>query len=555
MRVLADRYTVELFALDPILATFNGNADHDDRLTDFSPVAGAERAGLRRRTLRELDTLTQRGEPLDAFDVLAGRLLRERLEAELAFHDHGEELRAVSHMGSPAQIIKAVLGIQATTTDDDWEAFAGRLAAVPAAYASYRESLAYGMMQELYAAPRQVAVVAEQLGSWAGLDGEIPYFAALVSQAPERWQRQLRRLADQAGDALAATQRFLLDQYGPAAEDAGTRDAVGVERYLHHARYWNGIDLDLDDAYAYGWEEFSRIDAEMAQEAERVLAGASPLEAMHHLDRYGHVINGQGAMRRWLQDLMDEAMDALDGTCVDLDPLLRRVESRLAPPGGASAAYYTPPSDDFSRPGCTWFPTQGRDRFPTWEHVSTWYHEGVPGHHLQLAQWRLMASELSRYQASLGEVSANVEGWALYAERLMDELGFFGDPGRRMGFLVGQQLRAVRVIIDIGMHCELVIPPGQRFHPGERWTPELGREFLFAHAGSDQQALESELVRYLGEPAQAIGYKLGERVWLAGREEARRRRGASFDLKAWHMAALSQGCLGLDDLAEELARL
>ena len=137
----------------------------------------------------------------------------------------------------------------------------------------------------------------------------------------------------------------------------------------------------------------------------------------------------------------------------------------------------------------------------------------------------------------------------------MDELGFFEDPGRRLGFLVGQQLRAVRVVIDIGMHLELEIPAGQPFHPGERWTPELGREFLLANGGSDTELLESEIIRYLGMPGQAIGYKLGERVWLAGRAEARRRHGDGFDLKAWHMAALSQGSLGLDDLYDELAAL
>jgi uncharacterized protein (DUF885 family) len=137
----------------------------------------------------------------------------------------------------------------------------------------------------------------------------------------------------------------------------------------------------------------------------------------------------------------------------------------------------------------------------------------------------------------------------------MDEFGFLDEPGRRLGYLVAQQLRATRVVIDIGMHCEMTIPSGQSWHPGERMTPELGREFLFAHAGKDHEWLSSEYVRYLGWPAQAICYKLGERVWLAGRDAARRARGDAFDLKAWHMAALSQGSLGLDDLAAELARL
>ena len=176
-----------------------------------------------------------------------------------------------------------------------------------------------------------------------------------------------------------------------------------------------------------------------------------------------------------------------------------------------------PPSLDFSRPGRTWYPTLGRHRFPIWKDVSTWYHEGVPGHHLQLAGGWRWADRLSRYQRA-EHVSGDAEGWALYAERLMDELGFLTAPDRRLGFLSAQQLRATRVVVDIGMHCEMEIPTGQPFHPGERWTPELGREFLLAHGGPDPDFLESEWLRYLGWPGQAIGYKLGERVWLAGRD-------------------------------------
>ncbi len=231
------------------------------------------------------------------------------------------------------------------------------------------------------------------------------------------------------------------------------------------------------------------------------------------------------------------------------------MESRIAPPGSAAAPYYTPPSEDFSRPGRTWLPTMGETRFPVYDLVSTWYHEGVPGHHLQLAQWKHVAQNLSRYQASVGMVSANAEGWALYAERLMDELGFLTDPERRLGYLDAQMMRAVRVIIDIGMHLELAIPDSSPFHPGERWTPELAQEFFGSHSSRPADFVESELTRYLSMPGQAIGYKLGERAWLLGRANARARHGDAFDPKAWHMAALSQGSLGLDDLVDELSAL
>jgi uncharacterized protein (DUF885 family) len=257
--------------------------------------------------------------------------------------------------------------------------------------------------------------------------------------------------------------------------------------------------------------------------------------------------------------MMDEAIAAMDGTHFDLAGPVRKVEAMIAPPGSAAAPYYTRPAQDFSRPGRTWLPTLGRTRFPLWDLVSIWYHEGVPGHHLQLAQWAYVSGRLSTYQTSLGSVGANVEGWALYAERLMDELGYFRDPGERLGFLDAQQLRSVRVVIDIGMHLQLPIPDDAEGalaeHRGQPWTPDLARAFLGENSGADVAFLDSELVRYLGIPGQAISYKLGERAWLEGREAAKQARGADFDLKAWHMAALSQGSLGLDDLAAELARL
>ena len=116
-------------------------------------------------------------------------------------------------------------------------------------------------------------------------------------------------------------------------------------------------------------------------------------------------------------------------------------------------------------------------------------------------------------------------------------------------------MRASRVIVDIGMHLELEIPADSPFHPGERWTPELAQEFFGAHSSRPADFVESELTRYLTIPGQAIGYKLGQRAWLLGRENARQRHGDAFDLKAWHMAALSQGSLGLDDLVDELSQL
>ncbi|WP_049580154.1 DUF885 domain-containing protein [Streptomyces sp. SBT349] len=551
-RRLADSYVDELVELDPLTGTYLGVPGTADRLPDFSPAGQEALADLARRTLARLPA----AEALPGGDGDAerrcGRLLRERLTAELAVHDAGEPLRAVSNLHSPVHSVREGFTITPTETEEDWAAVARRLRAVPGALDGYRASLAEGLNRSLHAGPRQVETVIGQLGEWTeGAGGG--WFGAFAADGPEALRAELDAAAREATGGVVRLREWLRDRYAPAV--AGSPEIVGRERYARWVRYWNGTDLDLEDAYAYGWSEFHRLHAEMRAEAGKILPGSSPWEVLHHLDTEGEAVEGVEAVREWLQRLMDDAIGALDGTHFELADRVKRVESMIAPPGSAAAPYYTSPSLDFSRPGRTWLPTLGQTRFPVYDLVSTWYHEGVPGHHLQLAQWVHVADDLSRYQTTVGGVSANAEGWALYAERLMDELGFLYNAERRLGYLDCQMMRAVRVIIDIGMHLELRIPDDSPFEPGERWTPALAQEFFNRHSGRPADFVESELVRYLGMPGQAIGYKLGERAWLRGREAAKAAHGAAFDAKKWHMAALSQGALGLDDLVAELSVL
>ncbi|MFJ1788426.1 DUF885 domain-containing protein [Streptomyces anulatus] len=552
-RQVADAYVDAIIELDPITGTYLGVSESSRRLPDFSPAGQAAVADLIRATLRKLDAAERRpGADSDA-ERRCGRLLRERLTAELAVHEAEEGLRTVSNLQSPAHSITEVFTLTPTATDEDWAAVVERLRAVPAAHEGYRASLALGLERKLYGGPRATATFVGQLTEWGGEGEGTAFFADFVAPGPASLRAELDEAAGLATASVLSLRDWVRDVYAPGIE--GAPDPVGRERYALWSRLYNGTDLDLDEAYAYGWSEYHRLLAEMRTEAEKILPGAGPWEALAHLDVHGKHIEGVDEVREWLQGLMDEAIEALDGTHFDLAERVRKVESRIAPPGGAAAPYYTGPSEDFSRPGRTWLPTMGETRFPVYDLVSTWYHEGVPGHHLQIAQWTHVADSLSRYQASVGMVSANAEGWALYAERLMDELGFLPDAERRLGYLDAQMMRACRVIVDIGMHLELEIPADSPFHPGERWTPDLAQEFFGNHSGRPADFVESELTRYLSMPGQAIGYKLGERAWLLGRENARAARGDAFDLKTWHMAALSQGSLGLDDLVDELSRL
>ena len=552
-RQIADAFLDALVARDPDLAVSLGLNLDDDRQPDLSPEGFEAKAELARQALAELDEATGGTDPEDPAEAACARLLRERLTAQLACHDAGDHLHGLNNIACPVHEVRSIFTMMPTATDKDWSVVAGRLRNVGGALQGYRRTLTEGIRRGLFSGPRQVRTVVEQISGWAGEEGKPGWFAQFVTDGPQALRPELDAAAEQAALATAEFRDWLRDDYGAAA--AGASDVAGRDLYLRSARAHTGADLDLDEAYSWAWGEFKRLDTEMHKAAEQVLPGATPQAAMAHLEEHGHRIKGVENIRQWLQQVMDEAITALDGVHFDLEGPLREVEAMIAPEGSAAAPYYTQPSLDFSRSGRTWLPTLGRDEFPTWQIVSTWYHEGVPGHHLHLTQRMRCADQLSRYQTTIGGVSAEIEGWALYSEQFMDELGFFTDPGNRLGFLDEQMLRTIRVIIDIGMHLELEIPADSPFRPGERWTPELADEFFATFNGSPAELRESEIIRYLGWPGQAIGYKLGERAWLRGREAARAAHGADFDLKAWHMKALSQGACGLDELTARLSVL
>jgi uncharacterized protein (DUF885 family) len=550
---LADDYIERSCALDPIKATALGVPGHDDQLTDYSPDGVDERAALDRDTLVALASLTPRSDD----ERRSAGFMAERLGVSLSMVDADEHLRALRNIASPVQMIRQVFDLMSRESVEDWELIAARMERVPFALVGLRIALDQGRALEIVSARRQATAAAEQCATWSGQRSAAPFFEELArgSELVEGLSPALRSRLDEAAVSASAAYdemgTWLLEVYGP---DADPTDAVGSDRYRLFALASLGADIDLVETYAWGWDELARIEDDMRRECARIGHDADIAATIEWLETESDlVIEGEESLRDWLQQLMDSTIDAMDGVHFDIPEPVKRVEAMIAPPGGAAAMYYTGPSEDFSRPGRTWYPTLGKTRFPLWGEVSIAYHEGVPGHHLQIGQVRYRRDRLDRFQRSSG-VSGHAEGWALYAEHLMDELGYLDRPEYRLGFLRAQAMRAVRVIVDIGMHLELTIPPGQTFHPGERWTPELGQQFVDERSRFPLDFMASEIVRYLGWPGQAISYKVGERVWRAGRAEAEARSGAAFDLKSFHAYALDLGPLGLDQLGEELAR-
>ena len=548
---LSDDYINTVAQLDPAAATYMGIAGHDHEMTDFSPAGHDARANNDRQTLAKLNALDTSANS----DRLAAGVLRESLEISGEEFDANEHLVSIRVLAGDVDAARAIFDLMPTDTAEQWSVIAERMSKVPQAFAGMRESWKLGLDRGVKAQRRQVLASSDQLATWAGRKDAPAFFeqfaesAAAVPGAP---LEQLRKAAKNASLALGETADFLINDYAPQAD---TRDGVGPERHALARRRFMGMKVEAKDAYEWGWAETQRIDAEMERVAQEILPGATLSEVRHFLDTDpSRSIQGEGALRDWLQELMDDAMSFLiDNNHFSIPDSIRTVEAMISPPGGAAAMYYTGPSEDLSRPGRTWYPANGRTVFPRWSEPTTAYHEGVPGHHLQVAIATINSEKLSRFQRNTF-VSGHGEGWALYAERLMDEFGFLENPEYRLGYLYAQAFRAARIVIDTGIHCGFAIPQSSSWHPGEQWTPELMLEFLSARSSSDDEFNRSEINRYLGWPGQAISYKLGERVWLDLRDDAKKKYGASFDLRKWHAHALDLGNLGLDLLKSEMAR-
>ena len=548
---LSDDYINTVAELDPAAATYMGIAGHDHEMTDFSPAGHDARAQNDRQTLAQLNALDSSA----SSDRLAAGVLRESLEISGAEYDANEHLVSIRVLAGDVDAARAIFDLMPTDTAEQWSVIAERMSKVPQAFAGMRESWKLGLDRGVKAQRRQVLASSEQLATWAGRKDAPAFFeqfAESASAVPGAPLEQLRKAAKNASLALGETADFLVNDYAPQAD---VRDGVGPERHALARRRFMGMKVDAKDAYEWGWAEVQRIDAEMERVAKEILPGSTLAEVRYFLDTDpAHSIQGEGALRDWLQELMDDAMSFLiDNNHFSIPDSIRTVEAMISPPGGAAAMYYTGPSEDLSRPGRTWYPANGRTVFPRWSEPTTAYHEGVPGHHLQVAIATINSEKLSRFQRNTF-VSGHGEGWALYAERLMEEFGFLENPEYRLGYLYAQAFRAARIVIDTGIHCGFAIPQSSSWHPGEQWTPELMFEFLSAHSSSDDEFNRSEINRYLGWPGQAISYKLGERVWLDLRDDAKKKYGSTFDLRKWHAHALDLGNLGLDLLKSEMAR-
>lgn len=467
-----------------------------------------------------------------------GELSRDRLDA-------GVDLAEVNNIETPAHTVRMIFDLMPQQSVEDFAAIAERLRNVSAALTGYRSTLREGVARRIVPARRQVRELAAQSEEYARAGG---FFSDLIAgvpeSAPESLRRDLAEGAAEAQEAYGGLSLFLSRELGPAARE---EDAVGRERYSLASREFLGARVDLDETYEWGIAELDRVRAEQAAVADELYPGASVKEAVARLDADpAWLVEGAEHFRAWMQERSDEAIEALDGTHFDISGPMRALECRIAPTQ-EGIIYYTGPSDDFSRPGRMWWSVpKGQTSFGPWRELTTVYHEGVPGHHLQIATATRERDKLNGWRR-VNWVSGHGEGWALYAERLMDRLGYLDHPAYRLGMLDGQRLRAARVVLDIGVHLGKRMPGG-----GPVWNYDDALTFLEGEVNMDPASVRFELNRYFGWPGQAPSYKIGQRVWEQLRDAAEAAAGSGFRLRDWHSRALSIGSVGLDTLTRVL---
>lgn len=543
---IADAWVDTLAERVPTLATYIGRDEHNGRFGDYSPEGTDALVAEARAAKAALEA----AQPVDAIDTVTQMDLVRELDLMIEQHAARTHLRDLNVIASPAQDIRATFDLMPTATTDDWATISQRLRALPAAIDGYVETLRRGIAEGVVPARRQVTEVVTQIGRYTADTGFFAEFvgnaAPAEGQLPASLARDLDQNAGAARVAYDALASFLSSELAPVAGDV---DGVGREMYALHSRQFLGAEIDLDETYDWGVEELARMVAEQEAIANEILPGASVEEAVAFLEKdESRKLHGTQALQEWMQRTSDHAVAELGRTHFDIAEPIRTLECMIAPTN-EGGIYYTGPTDDFSRPGRMWWSVpEGVDTFDTWRELTTVYHEGIPGHHLQIAQAVYNRAELNSWRRLLAGTSGHAEGWALYAERLMEQLGYLDDPADRLGMLDGQRMRAARVVLDIGVHLGK-----PRLDGTGTWDHDYALAFMLKNVNMSEEFVRFEVNRYLGWPGQAPAYKVGQRIWEQVRDEEQERRGADFSMKQFHTRALDIGGVGLDTLRAALA--
>jgi len=534
---------------NPTWATYLGDHRYGDRLEDLSEAAHLAHVDTLRAYLARSSAVDRT--PLDD----AGRLGLEIFERTLERDVEGARFRGwlmpVSQQSGPHIDFPQLVETQPFDTPERCDAYVARLRAFPAqidqAIACMRTGVEDGIVpyrvpieraipqvRELMEGdPREhvVADIGERLGE------------AIDAAERDRILEDVRAAtAEVVIPAYARLAAFLETEYLPACRDVPGIHSLpqGREWYAYRVRRYTTTDLDPKAIHEIGLAEMERILREMNEIRKEVGYPGDLQQFFAHLREDPSFYHSSPAA------LLDEYRDILAAMNERLPDLfgrlpvaacdLKEIEEYRA--AAAPAAYYYGPPDDGSRPGYFYVNTFDLPSRPRYTMAALAYHEAVPGHHLQIAiQQELDLPDFRRHQG----FTAFVEGWALYAERLADEVGGYRDPYAEFGRLTFEGWRAARLVVDTGIH---------EFG----WSRQQAIDYLLENLGLSERDVISEVDRYIAWPGQALAYKIGELEIRKLRAEAEDALGEAFDLRGFHDALLENGALSLDLLRARVDR-
>lgn len=543
---IADRLVDDILAISPMACTSVGVPGSDDCWDDLSPDGLSRINDLARSYRSEIGPHLDHPEEDQRH---AARVMAGFLDTQIDEYESGDYQYDLNHMACGFSRVRDIFDIMARDSATAWSNIAARLRTIGEPLSGWRRVLAEGIGQGRVVARRQVESVIEQAENLAGPESR---FLDLLDEAraADLLTSELEEAAGVARREAAELARWLEEGYLP---HGAHEDGVGEERYLRAAERFLGLTIDPAETYRWGWDEIARIRAEMTTEARLVDSDRGVAEVIELLENDpGHTVS-RPEFCDFIQARLDQAVADLAGAHFRVPDPIQRITVNTAPPGGALGAWYINPSADWERPGSVWYSLGDKTRIPIWQEVSTAYHEGFPGHHLQVGTAMYQSERLSRVHRLFVWYPGYGEGWALYAERLMDELGYFERPEYRLGMLASQLFRAVRVVVDLGFHLGFPIPQSAPLHAGEKWNYDRAVDYVAQIGLQPKDVSESEVKRYLGWAGQAISYKVGEREILDIRNTRQQR--PDFELKSFHRHLLEGGELRLDHLRERMLTL
>jgi uncharacterized protein (DUF885 family) len=548
---LADRAWDALCAADPLQATVIGEHAYDDRLPDLSPEGRA--ATIRGFEALLAEAQAMQPDPGEREEALTLSALRGTLEGALATHRADPSSYNVDVMWGLQTDLQTMSSYSPYGTPEEGRILLERWRMIAPTLDQLGANLREGLDEGLTPIRTSAERVIDQLRTTLDGPPEDDGFLAPLTDRPEdgwsdgdwdRFAAELQQIVDDA--ALPALRRYLgeVEEALPRArppELAGIGNLPGgAEVYRAQVRANTTTDLDPEEIHATGLAEVERIDAEMTELGRRVL-GADSLAAtqaalrddprMHFASGEEIVAVAERSLAR-AQAATPQWFGRLPRTPCVVTPMLAAEQEH------STVAYYRDPAADGSRPGTYYINTSHPETRPRYEAEALAFHEAVPGHHLQVA----LAQEMTDLPAfrRFSQLTAYVEGWGLYTERLSDDMGLYSGDVDRLGMLSFDAWRACRLVVDTGMHAL-------------GWSRDRAIGFMTEHSALAQNNIVNEVDRYLGRPAQALAYKIGQLAILRLRREHQDRLGSAFDIRAFHDAVLGHGPLPLSTLAEAVA--